>query len=207
MRPAALFERDELIGSEVAVDIYEPLRTSRDSSLAGPGEVSVSVTGLAALMLVGGAIGELPALRPPIRVRGVLRRDAAREARSGRTWRLIEVSAIETLEYPAPAEPGGVAAVIADPVTWHGRYVTVDGTWVVGFEASYLDKELWLDFYPDAEIRCDPPGLVEYQPVKVRATGYIYTEGGHYGHLGMAKAKIRATELVYLDPRAPACKL
>jgi hypothetical protein len=39
---------------------------------------------------------------------------------------------------------------------------------------------------------------------QVRVTGFAYTSG-RYGHLGMARALIVATELVYLDPSWLEC--
>lgn len=197
MRGPELFDHPEWIGQEVVIDVYEPLRTSAQTSAAGPGELSVGLESGGRLKLVPGELDPLGPLRPPLRVSGVLGR-----ARHGLQ---IAVSEVSELDMPEPEKVASAAGLTAEPARWQGRYVVVEGTWVVGFEASYLDRETWVSLYPDATIRCKPLKLPEYKPTRVRLTGFVYTEGGHFGHLGLAKAEIVATELVYLDPRAPGC--
>lgn len=209
---------DDWLGREMVVDIFEPLYDADHHSAAVDGEfvVEVSDVGTATLTLSparsadesrGGALAVLPAqLAPPVRVRGVFVRDTHREAQSGRRWRVLIVQELSPLEFPEASTVPSAETILADPVEWDGRYVTVEDIWHTGFEASYLgaSHRVWLDFYPHTVVRCE--SLDSPRQRQVRVTGFVHTGARGYGHLSHAPALLVATEVTFVDPARPGCE-
>lgn len=203
-RAKQLFDHPEWIDTVVTVDVVEPLYDFEHSSGADPGQYDVEVADVGAkrFKLVP-AQGKLDTLHPPIRVRGKL------EATEHGVQ--IVVDQVTPLPPAKPEHLARTADLTADPAKWSGKLVEVDDTWTVGFEASVLgDSGVWLDSYPDATMKCEPPPkknamIGDYPTYHVHVIGYAYTASGRYGHLGGAKAKIVATEIEFSDlcPKKP----
>jgi hypothetical protein len=209
-RPAVhakeLFDHPEWIGTEVRVDLFEPFYDSEHSSAAGPDELDVEVAdvGPKRLALAPAEHQTLPAnLRPPVHVRATLR-----EAAHG--LRLV-ASAIEPFEFPKPTKLVHPGDILTDKARWSGALVTFEADWLVGFEGSYVDRGIWMDLYPTANVVCAPPPppdtAIDYggKTYRVRVVGVAHT-AGRYGHLSMSDGEITATEVVYLDPKRPECR-
>ena len=195
IRAQQIVGRAELVGRIMAVDIYEPMY-NRDT-----GEHEVDIQGELVVApakddeeRAAGALSKLPEkIDPPVQIRGMVKRDGDR-------WRLVAHD-IKPLATPKPERVASAAALIADP-KWNGRFVVVEGKWLVGFEASWLDEGVWLDVERSARLRCAPPeptdnGNEAEEEARVRVVGLAYV-GGEHGHLGAGKARIVATEVTYL---------
>jgi hypothetical protein len=193
VRAQQIVGRAELIGHIVSVDIYEPMY-NRDT-----GEHEVDIQGELVVVAAkddeeraAGALSKLPEkIDPPVQIRGMLKRD-------GERWRLVAHD-IKPLATPKPERVASAAALIADP-KWNGRFVVVEGRWLVGFEASWLDEGVWLDVPSTAKVSCAPPepdGGEEEEAARVRVVGLAYS-GGEHGHLGAGKGRIVVTDVVYL---------
>jgi hypothetical protein len=195
IRVQQIIGRAELIGHIVSVDIYEPMynRDTGEHEVDTQGELVV-VAAKDDEERAAGALSKLPeTIDPPVQIRGMVKRDGDR-------WRLVAHD-IKPLATPKPERVASAAALIADP-KWNGRFVVVEGKWHVGFESSWLDEGVWLDVPRSATMRCAPPepdrdSAEEEEAARVRVVGLAYS-GGQHGHLGAGKARIVATEVVYL---------
>lgn len=199
--PNDIHDHPELVGQEIDLDVYEPIRDMTMSSGAGPGEYDVDVEDVGPWRFkIAPAEGTtLPSdLKAPLRVRGSATKTAHGVSFLAR--------GVESLPFPAPTRVTDLRAIREHPREWAGRYVEVEGTWTVGFEHSSIGEGIWVSGYPDMEIRCAPSANIDEGEHQVRMTGFLYTKSGHYGHLGMARAKLVATTVTYLDPKRPECR-
>ena len=192
---SALFEHREWIGKDVTIDVVEPLQDLDVSSAAPAGGYNLELpngTG-ESVQLVPGKLSPLPALRAPVTVRGVL---TARD----RDMQLA-VSEVRPLALPPPERFKSAADLVAQGDRLDGKRVEVEDHYYVGFEASVLGQEVWLDQYPDLVEHCIPEqhdDTREDAESRVRVVGFAYTKRHSYGHLGMRKALIVAKEITYL---------
>ena len=195
VRAQQIVGRAELVGHIVTVDVYEPLynRNSGEHEIDIRGELVV-VAAKDDEEREAGALSKLPEkIDQPVQIRGMLKH-------AGELWRLVAHD-IKPLAAPKPERVASAAALIAAPKL-DGRFVEVTGTWVVGFEASWLDEDVWLDVPSTATLRCAPPepsdnGNEAEEQERVRVVGLAYV-GGQHGHLGAGQARIVANEVVYL---------
>lgn len=199
--PNDIHDHPELIGQEIDLDVYEPIRDMTMSSGAGPGEYDVDVEDVGSWRFkIAPAEGTtLPSdLKSPIHVRGVATKTAHGVA--------FLTKRVDSLPFPAPTRVTDLKGIRERPDEWAGRYVEVEGTWTVGFEHSSIGEGIWVSGYPDMDVRCAPSANINEREDPVRMTGFLYTKSGHYGHLGMARAKLVATAVIYLDPKRPECR-
>lgn len=200
-----LVSHPDWVGKRVTVDLFEPLYDDEHSSVAPRGGYDVEVDGVGAtrLGLIPASRGAMPdEVHPPVRVTGVLR--------TAKFGFVLAAERIEPLSFPTPER-----LAHADELYEHGsarraeRYVEVEDEYATAFEVSRLGRRVWLDAYPDAKIRCEPPDekvhRLDVERHRVRVVGYAHA-GDTYGHLGGYPAEIVATEIVYLDPARPECR-
>ncbi|MEO8706713.1 MAG: hypothetical protein ABI867_42195 [Kofleriaceae bacterium] len=192
-----LIEHPPPLGTEVTVDVYEPILDSSGSSVPQDGELEVQIhsrkrfviaPGTTAAELRAGALAALPSPRSPIRVRGVLAADRDPDTHEAGSVRLV-ARVIEPLALPQPTRRAST-----QELQLFDTYVEVEGTYTVGFEWTTLDGTVWLDFYPQHRHTCirGPAG-------RVRVTGFAHAGGG-YGHMGHYQSEIVVTELVEWKP-------
>ncbi|MFT3697146.1 MAG: hypothetical protein QM831_28650 [Kofleriaceae bacterium] len=201
-----LFDHPEWIGKTVRVDLDEPMRDSDWSSLAAPGELDIDVADVGPKRLeLARADGKYISMQdspPPAYVTATLR-ESAHGLR-------LEATSIEPHAWPKPIEIVRAKDILDQPKRFSGAYVTFEGTWLTGFEASVIDQGVWMDEYPMAKTVCEPPRQqnqtdLDEHSYHVRVTGVAHT-AGKYGHMSMAKGEIVATEIVFLDPERPECR-
>ena len=126
----------------------------------------------------------------------------------------LTVDAPKTEE--AVRTPTALVAVIADPVRFHEKTVSVTGFYRHGFEVSGLFPSrdmsfseangLWLDFEKEAVVEppTSDPIWKEAKPLWLQVDGVI--DAGSHGHLGawtgtIRAKKIRAYPIDWLDDR------
>jgi hypothetical protein len=206
LRSKQLFDRPDLMNKEVDVDMYEPMLDDQHSSIANPGELDVEVEDVGANRLeIAWADHKPLAMKDveiPVHVHATLRQ--------GRLGLRLEATKIEHFPFPPPIKIDKPADIMKDPARFSGVLVTFESDWLVGFEASYVDRGIWMDAMPDVHEVCPPPPLKDNEiyggrTYRVRVIGIAYT-GGRYGHLSGSEGQINAREIAYLDPKRPECK-
>lgn len=205
MRAKELFDRPDLMDKEVDLDLYETVRDENWSSIANPGELDIEVEDVGANRLeIAWADHKPLAMKDveiPARVHATLRQ--------GRLGLRLEATQIVHFPFPPPVKIDKPSDILGDPKL-SGRLVTFEADWLVGFEASYVDRGIWMNGMPDTKETCKPPPPKEDQiysgrTFRVRVVGIAYNSG-QYGHLGGGKGLIVAREITYLDPKRPQCK-
>jgi hypothetical protein len=201
-----LFDHPEWIGTVVDVDLDAPMLDDESSSLAVHGELDVEVEDVGANRL---ALAR--ADHTPITMAGTIApvHVVARLRETSQGLRL-EATSIEHYARPAPIEIAKPSDILKDPAKFSGAMVTFEADWLVGFEASIIDRGIWMELFPDVKQICEPPpapqeAFPRSHTYHVRVIGKAYT-AGHYGHMSMAKGQITATEVTYLDPKRPECR-
>ncbi|MBA2543386.1 MAG: hypothetical protein H0V17_27340 [Deltaproteobacteria bacterium] len=204
LRSKELFDRPDLIGKEVDVEMYEKMLDSKHSSVANPGELDVEVVDVGGSRLEIAWADHKPLkmsdIEIPVRVHATLRK--------GRGLRL-EATKIEHFPFPPPVKIDKPSDILTDPKKFSGTLVTFEADWFVGFEASYIDKLIWMDGMPGLKEICAPPPPKDDQrfsrSFRVRVIGLAYT-AGQYGHRNRSNGLILAREIAYLDPKRPDCR-
>jgi hypothetical protein len=206
LRSKELFDRPDLIGKEVDVEMYESMLDSEHSSIANPGELDVEVIDVGASRLeIAWADGKplkMSDIDLPVRVHATLR--------EGQHGLRLEATKIRHFPFPPPVKIDKPSDILTDAKKFSGMLVTFEADWLVGFEASYVDKRIWMDGMPNLKEICPPPPPKADQrysgrTFRVRVIGLAYT-AGQYGHLSASNGLIRAREIAYLDPDRPDCK-
>jgi hypothetical protein len=201
-----LFDHPEWIGTVVHVDLDAPMLDDEHSSIAAHGELDVEVEDVGAKRLALARADHTPITMArtiaPVHVVATLR-DAPHGLR-------LEATSIEHFARPAPIKIARPSDIMKDPAKFSGVMVTFEADWLVGFEASIIDRGIWMEFFPDVKQICEPPPpphdrMPESHTYHVRVIGMAHT-AGHYGHMSMAEGQITATEVTYLDPKRPECR-
>ncbi len=201
-----LFDHPEWIGTVVHVDLDAPMRDAEYSSIAEHGELDVELEDVGANRLALARADHTPITMAgtiaPVHVVATLR--------EGRHGLRLEATSIEHFARPAPIAIAHPSDILKDRAKFSGVMVTFEADWLVGFEVSVVDQGIWMDLYPDAKQICEPPPprsphLMDSHTYRVRVVGMAHT-AGHYGHMSMGDGMIMATEVVYLDPKRPACR-
>ena len=101
LRSKELFDRPELMGKEVDLEMYEERLDSEHSSIANPGELDVEVVDVGARRLEIAWADHKPLkmsdIEIPVRVHATLRK--------GRLGLRLEATKIEHFPFPPPVEP------------------------------------------------------------------------------------------------------
>ncbi len=206
LRSKDLFDRPDLMDEEVVVDMYESMLDAQHSSIANPGELDVEVEDVGPKRLeIAWADHKPLAMKDidiPVRVHATLRQ--------GRLGLRLEATKIEHFPFPPPVKIDKPSDILADKAKFSGTLVTFEADWLVGFEASYIDRRIWMDGMHDIKQICEPPPLKDNEiyggrTYRVRVIGIAYT-AGRYGHMSASDGLIKAREIVYLDPKRPECK-
>ena len=101
-----------------------------------------------------------------------------------------------------------------DPAAWHGRDITVEGDWIVGFECSRIES-LWITVAPRAEKigESKPQEMTDRRTLRdggcwqarVRATGRVdsirtTSEQSAYGHAGGYAGELATSRFEFQEP-------
>jgi hypothetical protein len=105
---------------------------------------------------------------------------------------------------PPSAHLGQAAELLVDPEQWQGKLVEVTDEYTHGFETSFLGggRHVWLRVPREATVRCAPTTAQIVDPpdyYRVHVIGRAETSDEHYGHMGVARAMIVASEVEYVD--------
>jgi hypothetical protein len=205
-RSKELFDRPDLMGKEVVVDMYESMLDDQHSSIANPGELDVEVEDVGANRMEIAWADHKPLrmsdIEIPVRVHATLRQ--------GRLGLRLEATKIAPFPFPPPIKIDKPSDILKNGARFSGTLVTFESDWLVGFEGSYVDRGIWMDGMPGLKELCKPPPLKDNEiyggkTYRVRVIGIAYT-AGHYGHMSASAGLIQAREIAYLDPKRPDCK-
>ncbi len=145
-------------------------------------------------------------LQPPVRLQGALRRPTDPELQSLGVDVEFVLDRATPIELPTPTVLRSPATVWRRRRRWHAQAVQVTGVWTTGFEISMLGR-IWVEPSMEVVVRCEPPPEprrhLARRHSRVRLVGLVYT-ARRYGHLGIGKAKLIATEVTFLD--TPGCE-
>lgn len=136
----------------------------------------------------------------PMKVRGQLISDDDLAKQTRRPKYVLRVSSIEPLTAPSPETLHSLAEIKSDPARWDRKTVSYEGIYQQGFEVSALDKEIWLQMAPQAQlINAPTPPDMKGGSYRVRVTGTLFAKpGAHYGHLGGYNYQLQASKVEFL---------
>ncbi|HEV7509381.1 MAG TPA: hypothetical protein VGS07_31180 [Thermoanaerobaculia bacterium] len=138
-------------------------------------------------------------IESPVRVRGEFLRDEELSKDYHRPAYIIRVAAIEALPAGLPEKVHSLAEIQSSPAHWDRKLIAYEGVYKSGFEISALDRDIWLDFAPKAEVVGRPPNRAGLSSNRVRVTGILFARpGSSYGHLGGYHFELFASRVEFL---------
>jgi hypothetical protein len=89
-----------------------------------------------------------------------------------------------------------IGSVDANPKGLDATHVAIQGTYVTGVEASWLDERIWVELPPQLEAA----ERDTYRAGDVRIEGWLFTRGAHFGHMGRGRYLLVAEKCTTLIP-------